>query len=64
MQYKLMVHNRLGQYLVEVERIPPVVEAGVVATEQREPIVYIAGRNSKLYAESEVESNTRCRVYS
>ena len=61
MQYKLMVHNGLGQYLVEVERIP--VGAGV-ATEQREPIVYIAGRNSKLYAESEVESNTRCGVYS
>ena len=56
-----MVHNGLGQYLVEVERIP--VESGV-ATEQREPIVYIAGRNSKLYAESEVESNTRCGVYS
>ena len=57
-----MVHNGLGQYLVEVERIP--VEAGI-GTEQREPIVYIEeGRNSKLYAESEVESNTRCGVYS
>ena len=59
MQYKLMVHSGFGRYLVEVERIP--VEAGV-ATEQMEPIVYIERRNSKIYAESEIKSNTRYRV--
>ena len=54
-----MVHSGFGRYLVEVERIP--VEAGV-ATEQMEPIVYIERRNSKIYAESEIKSNTRYRV--